>query len=127
VFENVLIDDSSQVVYVRNEEVLLALREKFIDETRVHDGVEKISVTGRVPRRLVFESGTRSREEGFLVDTRVTRLVESHEFDTVVRVLLDDSCGIFISVERVHEDERNVDVVSRVEVLSTARKRIQRT
>jgi hypothetical protein len=74
VFENVLIDDGTQVVNVRNEEVLFALREEFVDETRVHDRVKEISVTGRVPRRLVFESGTGGREESFLVDTRVTRL-----------------------------------------------------
>lgn len=44
-------------------------------------------------------------------------MVESHELDAVVRVLLDDSGSVLVGVERVHEDERNVDVVSRVEVL----------
>ena len=57
------------------------------------------------------EKGGRSRRE------REAYLVESHEFDSVVRVLLNDSGSVFISVERVHEDERNVDVVSRVQVL----------
>ena len=97
-------------------------------------------MTWRVPRRLIFECGSGSREESLFVDSRVTGLfneyevsgregreieerereaylVESHEFDSVVRVLLNDSGSVFISVERVHEDERNVDVVSRVQVL----------
>jgi hypothetical protein len=34
---------------------------------------------------------------------------------------LNDASGVLVGVERVHEDERNVDVVSRVEVLTTRR------
>lgn len=55
VFQNVLIDDSTQVVNVGNEEVFFSLREKFVDQTRVHDRIEQVSVTGRVPGGLVFE------------------------------------------------------------------------
>lgn len=61
----------------------------------------------------MYESARRNRE----TRNRGAHLVESHKFDSVVRVLLNDSGSVFISVERVHEDERNVDVVSRVQVL----------
>ena len=96
-------------------------------------------MTWRVPGRFIFECGSGSREKSLFVDSGVTGLlmiwkgvsgrkereieereaylVESHEFDSVVRVLLNDSGSVFVGVERVHEDERNVDVVSRVQVL----------
>jgi hypothetical protein len=44
-------------------------------------------------------------------------LVESQNVDVVVLVFLDDSSSVIIGVERVHEDERDIDTVSRVEVL----------
>jgi len=44
-------------------------------------------------------------------------LVESEDIDIVVLVFLDNSRGVLVGVERVHEDERDVDVVLRVEVL----------
>lgn len=44
----------------------------------------------------------------------------------MVRVLLNDPGGIFVGVERVHEDERNVDFVMRVKVLSTRTKQISK-
>ena len=117
VLEDVLVDDGTQVVNVRDKEVLLALREELVDETRVHDRVKEISVTRGIPRRLVLEGRAGRGEERLLVDTGVARLVERHELDAVVRVLLDDAGRVLVRVERVHEDERNVDVVSRVEVL----------
>lgn len=79
VFEDVLVDDGTQVVDVRDEEVFFSLREEFVDESRVHDRVEQISVTRGVPGGFVFESGTGSGEESLLVDTRVTRLVRTRD------------------------------------------------
>lgn len=44
-------------------------------------------------------------------------MVESVDLDVVVRVLLDDASGVLVRVERVHENERDVDLVLRVEML----------
>jgi hypothetical protein len=44
-------------------------------------------------------------------------LVKSEDVDVVVLVFLDDTSGVFIGVERVHEDEGDIDAVVRVEVL----------
>jgi len=56
-------------------------------------------------------------EERLLVNSGVSRLVESQNVDVVVLVFLDNSSSVIIGVERVHEDERDIDTVSRVEVL----------
>lgn len=135
VLEDVEVDDGAEVVDVRDEEVLLALAEELVDEARVGDGVEQISVAGRVPAiaksvlgaradrvrgapsSFVLERRARGREERLLVDARVARLVERDELDVVVRVLLDDASSVLIRVERVHEDERDVHLVRRVEML----------
>lgn len=39
----------------------------------------------------------------------------------MIGVLLDDSSGVLIGVERIHQDEGNVDFVKRVEMLSTTK------
>ncbi len=46
-------------------------------------------------------------------------MVKCHQFDVVIGVLLNDSSGVLIGVERIHQDEGNVDFVKRVEMLST--------
>jgi hypothetical protein len=74
-------------------------------------------VSRRVPVGLVRVGVLGAGEEGLLVDTGVTGLVEGEDVDVVVLVLLDDPRGVFVRVERVHEDEGDVDVVLRVEVL----------
>jgi hypothetical protein len=56
-------------------------------------------------------------EERLLVNSGVPRLVESQDVDVVVLIFLDNSSSVIIGVERVHEDERDIDTVSRVEVL----------
>ena len=56
-------------------------------------------------------------EKRLLVNSGVSRLVESQDVDVVVLVFLDNSGSVIIGVERVHEDERDIDTVSRVEVL----------
>lgn len=57
-------------------------------------------------------------EKRLLVNSGVSRLVESQDVDVVVLVFLDDSSGIVVGVERVHQDEWNVDTVGRVQMLS---------
>ena len=49
--EDVEIDDSSEIVDIRDEQVLLTDSEQFVDQTRIGDGVVQISVTRRVPVR----------------------------------------------------------------------------
>ena len=44
-------------------------------------------------------------------------MVKSKDVDIVILVFLNDSSCIFIRVERVHEDERDVDIVFGVQVL----------
>lgn len=60
---------------------------------------------------------TRNRQHGFLLDTRVTRLVESDDIHVVGGILLDDTLGVIIGIERVHEDEGDADIVLLVQVL----------
>jgi hypothetical protein len=79
--------------------------------------IVQITVTGRVPVLLVVIGAFGAREKGFLVDTRVTRLVESGDADLLVGVFFDDTEGIVMGVERSHEDEGDIDTVGSVEVL----------
>lgn len=82
--------------------------------------VEDISVSGRVPVCFCALGFFRTRQEGLLVYSGIPRLLKSENVDVMVLVFLDDPCGIFVGVERVHQDERDVDVVFRVEVLNVS-------
>lgn len=82
-------------------------------------------MAGRVPLALVFGSRARAGKVGLPVDTRVPALVEGHDLDVVVGILLNDTSGIIVRIERVHEDERNVDLVFGVEVLDLSNTEIQ--
>ena len=70
-----------------------------------------------VPSSLVGILGFWDGEKRLLVDSGVSRLVKGEDVDVVVLVLLDDSGSVLVGVERVHEDEWDVDVVLGVEVL----------
>jgi hypothetical protein len=74
-------------------------------------------VSWGVPSCLVGIGRLGNGEKRLLVNSGVSRLVESQNVDVVVLVFLDNSSSVIIGVERVHEDERNIDTVSRVEVL----------
>lgn len=71
----------------------------------------------RVPSSLVRVLRLGDGEKRLLVDSGVSGLVEGEDVDVVVLVLLDDPGSVLVGVERVHEDEWDVDVVLRVEVL----------
>ena len=114
---DVQVDDSSQVVNVRDEDVLLAGGNELVEQARVSQGVEDVSVAWRVPVGLLALGRGGAWEERLLVDSRVSRLLEGEDVDVVVLVLLDDPRSVLVGVERVHEDERHVDVVLGVEVL----------
>jgi len=74
-------------------------------------------VSWRVPVGLLALGRGGAGEERLLVHSRVSRLLEGEDVDVVVLVLLDNSRRVLVGVERVHEDERHVDVVLGVEVL----------
>lgn len=74
-------------------------------------------MSGWVPICFVAGSFPRTREQALLVHTGVSRLVKGEDVDVVVLVFLDDTGGIVIGVEGVHEDEGDVDVVLGVQVL----------
>ena len=71
----------------------------------------------RIPVGLVAGGLGRAWEQTLLVHPRISRLVEGEDVDVVVLVLLDDPSSVVVGVERVHEDERDVDVVLGVQVL----------
>lgn len=125
VLVDVKVDIGAQVVDVGDEKVLLAGSDQTIEQARVVHGIEQVAMTGRIPEVLVVGSVAGAGEERLLVDTRVSRLVEGEDFDVVVGVLLDDTGSVVVSVERVHEDEGNVDVVATVEVLDLSDGKIE--
>lgn len=90
------------------------------DDTKQRDileSIKDISVSWWIPSCLVGVGGLGNREKRLLVNSGVSRLVESQNVDVVVLVFLDDSSSVIIGVERVHKDEWDIDTVSRVEVL----------
>jgi hypothetical protein len=117
VAENLEIHIGTKIVNVRDKDVLLAGFDQLFQETRVGEGVEDVTVAGRVPLRLIRGGTTGDGEERVLVDTGVSGLVEGEDLDVVVGILLDDALGVLVGVERVHENERHVDLVFLIEVL----------
>ena len=108
----------AQVVRVGHEKVLLAFSQQLIQNTGMKKCIIQITVTGRVPALLVVISTFRAREESFLEDPWITRLVESGDTELLVCVLFDDTKSIIVCIERRHEDERNIDATCGVEVLN---------
>lgn len=125
VLVDVEVDIGTEVVDVGNEEVFLAGSDQAVEETRVVHGVEQVTVTGRIPEVLVVGGRAGAREERLLVDAGVSGLVEGKDLNVVVGVLLDDTSSVVVSVERVHEDKRNVDVVRAVEVLNLSDRKVE--
>lgn len=123
--EDVEVNDGTEVVNVGDEDVLLAGLNELVEEARVGEGVKDVTVSGRVPVRLVRVGVLGDGEERLLVDTGVAGLVEGEDGDVVVLVLLDDALGVLVGVERVHEDEGNVDVVLLVEVLNLTDREVE--
>ena len=58
-----------------------------------------------------------ARKKGFLIDTRIARLIEGGDTNLLVGVLFDDTEGIVMSIEGGHEDEGDIDTMGGVEVL----------
>lgn len=71
-------------------------------------------MTGRVPVLLVIISRLGAREEGFLVDTGIPRLVEGGDTKLLVGILLDDPESVLVCVEGSHQDEGHIHPVGGV-------------
>lgn len=125
VLEDTEIDNSAQVVDVGQEDDLDTSLEELVKNARVVERLENITVTRGVPLvdgRVVVLG---DREERVLVDSGVSGLVEGEDIDVVALVLLNDGSGVVVCVERVHEDERDVDVVCAVEVLDLSHGKVE--
>ena len=59
----------------------------------------------------------RQRQECFLFEPWILGLVEGEDSHLEASILPDDLGGVFIRVEGVHQDERNVSIVSFVQML----------
>lgn len=64
-------------------------------------------------------------QQRILEDSRVSRLVERQDVDVVALIFLNDVLCILVGVERVHEDERHVDVIGAVEIFDLAHREIK--
>jgi len=91
----------------------------------VQQRVVKISVTGRVPVLLVVVGTMGAWEKGLLQDPRVSGLVEGGDAKLLISILLDDSEGVLVGVERSHEDERNIHLVGGVQMLDLADSQVE--
>lgn len=125
VLEDAEIDDSAQVVDVGQEDDLDASLKELVENARVVQRLENVTVTGGVPlidgRVVVLGDG----KERVLVDSGVSRLVEGKDIDVVALVLLDDGSGVVVCVERVHENEGDVDIVCAVEILDLSHGKVE--
>ena len=125
VLQNTQINDTAQVVNVGQEDNLDTTLEQLVEDTRVVEGLENVTMAGRVPLRDGGVEVLGDGEERVLVDSGVSGLVEGEDVDVVALILLDDGSGIVVGVEGVHEEERDVDVISAVEVLNLANGEIE--
>lgn len=132
--EDVEIDDSTKIVDVGDEDVLLACSNELVKKARVagedinhnpckpvpensRQSIKDVTMSGRVPVALITGRFLRARKQRFLVNTRVSRLIKSEDIDVVVLVFLNDPSCVFIGVERVHEDEGHIHIVLFVQML----------
>jgi hypothetical protein len=125
VLKNAQINNGTEVVGVGKEENLNTALKKLVKNSGVVEGLENVTVTGRVPVGDLGVEALGCGEQGILEDTGVTRLVECDDIDVVSLVLLDDVLGVIIGVEGVHENEGNVDVVCAVEVFDLADRQVK--
>jgi hypothetical protein len=115
----------TKVIRVRNEQILLSIGNQLIEDPGVQQGVVKISVTRRVPVLLVVICTIGGWEKSLLEDPWVSGLVEGGDAKLLVGILLDDSEGVLVGVERSHEDEGNVHLVSGIQMLNLADSQIE--
>lgn len=125
VLQDAQVNNGTQVVDVRQEDDLNATLDQIVKNTRVVQRLENVTVSGRVP---LVDGGVEAlgdRQQRVLVDSGVSGLVEGTDVDVVALVLLDDGGSVVVGVERVHQEERNVDSVCSVQVLDLADGKVQ--
>lgn len=125
VLEDAEIDNGAEVVNIGQEDDLNAALKELVENARVVERLENITVARRVPLVDGGVEALRNGEERVLENTGVAGLVEGEDIDIVALVLLDDGSGIVVGVEGVHEDEGDVDVVCAVEVLNLANRQVE--
>ena len=86
----------------------------------MQQSVVNISVTGGVPVLLVVVSTMGARKKGFLEDSWIPGLIEGGDAKLLVGILLDNSEGILVGVERSHEDEGDIHLVGGVQMFDLA-------
>ncbi len=116
---------SAQVVRVGHEKVFLAFRQELVENTRLVKSIVQVTVTRGVPVLLVIICGLGAWEEGLLIDTGVSRLVESGDTELLVSVLLDDTEGVLVGIEGRHQDKRDVNTAGSVEMFDLAHSEVE--
>lgn len=110
----------AKVIRVRNEQILFSIGDQLIENTGVQQSVVNISVTRGVPVLLVVVSTIGAWKKSFLEDSWISGLIEGSDAKLLVGILLDNSEGILVGVERSHEDEGNIHLVGGVQMLDLA-------
>jgi len=83
----------------------------------VEEGIVEITVTRGVPVLLVVIGTLWTGKEGVFEDTGITGLIEGGDAELLVCIFFDDAKGVLMGIEGGHEDERDIDAVSGVEML----------
>lgn len=125
VVQDVGVDSSTQVVTVGNKQDLSTLSQQGVQLTGGKQTLKQVTVSWRVPALQIVVVRVWDRQERVLEDSRELGLVESSHSDPVALVLLDDLGGVGVGVERVHQQERHVGVVSAVQVLNLSHGQVQ--
>ena len=125
VLQDTEVHDGTQVVRVGQEDVLDTALEELVEGTGVVEGLEHVTVTGRVPVLQGSVEALGGGQQRVLDDTGVAGLVEGDDVDVVALVFLDDGLGVLVGVERVHEDKGDVDIVGAVQVLNLAHREVE--
>lgn len=125
VLQDAQVDNAAQVVDVGEEDDLDAALEQLVEDARVVQRLKDVTVAGRVPLGDGRVEVLGDRQKRVLVDSGVSRLVEGEDVEVVALVLLDDGSSVIVGVERVHQDEGDVDVVGAVEELNLADRKVK--
>lgn len=115
VLQDSQVNNGSQVIDVGQEDDLNATLQELVEDSRVVERLENITVARGVPLGNGRVRVLGDWQKRVLVDSGVSRLVEGEDIDVVSLVFLDDGRGIVVGVERVHEDEGDIDIVGSVE------------
>ena len=125
VLEDAEVDDGAEVVGVGEEDDLDTALEELVEDARVVQRLEHVTVAGRVPVVDCRVERLGHREQRVLVDPGVPGLVEGEDVDVVALILLDDGGRVVVRVERVHEENGHVGAVCAVEVLDLADRHVE--